>query len=185
MHYAGRMIALAVLTSWLIACSDTESKPPLSKSNPSVSKKIEVLDEGFGFRIEKVKKVESSLNENSEQTVSITIGSSRQNTFTLNLLRSNVKKGYRAQSKKLDNPEVVLSALWHGDRYVQSGTHDTVVNLKIRSVTPKTAVILFSGTLVNPATGGYLKINESMLRVEGDDLKELVYGQPFDMQDDT
>ena len=92
MHYARRMIALAVLTSWLMACSDTESKPPLSKSNLSVSRKIDVLGERFGFSIKQVEKVESSLNENGEQTVSVTIGSSRQNTFTLNLLRSNVKK---------------------------------------------------------------------------------------------
>ena len=185
MHYARRMIALAVLTSWLMACSDTESKPSLSKSNLSVSRKIDVLGERFGFSIKQVEKVESSLNENGEQTVSVTIGSSRQNTFTLNLLRTNVKKGYSAQSKQSDNPEIVLSALWDGDQYIQSERHDTVVNLKVRSVTPKTAVILVSGTLVNPATGGYLKLNTSMLRVEGDCLKELLSGQPFDMQNDT
>ncbi len=85
--------------------------------------------------------------------------------------------GYSVNSESFSRPEILLSTLWHGSRFIQSDQHRTTVSLTIGSITDREAVIHLSGTLVNPATGGYLTLSPSIITVQGAHLKVLVAEQ--------
>src|SRR3546814_3161977 len=71
------------------------------------------------------------------------------------------------------NSELDVSANWGGKYYVQSSKHPTEVTLKITSVTPTEAVIEFSAKLVNASSGEFLKLDNSVVKLEGEALEIL------------
>ena len=172
MERIGKVITLTALAYLLMACSEPDSYFSVKTSRSEQS-----LEEGFGVNLKQVKQVEAGFDSNGQPTVTIVIGSNRRSFFEVTLLRSNVKEGYTVHSRSLDHPDVMLSAVWNGDRYIQSSGHATSANLKIHSITPDKAVIYISGTLVNPTTHGFLILSPSMIRVQGEFLNQLLADQ--------
>lgn len=172
MEGIGKITAITALAYWLTACSEPQSHLSSKPSRP-----VQPLEEGYGVSFKQVQEVKSGYNAQGQPTVAIVLGANSRNSFEVILLRSNIKAGYAVQSRSVDHPEIMLSAEWDGDRYIQSAEHATSANLKIRSLTPEKAVIYVSGTLVNPSTSGLLTLSSSMVWVQGEFLEELLAEQ--------
>ncbi|MHC8403364.1 hypothetical protein ACYZTX_29015 [Pseudomonas sp. MDT1-17] len=174
MECIGKVLALIGLACVLMACSDTENNSAVMSGDTTLSRPVLNPGERVGINVKQVKRVVSKRNILGESTVSIVMGSNSPNLFELTLLRSNIRTGYSVNSERFSRPEILLSTLWYGSRFIQSNQHRTAVNLTMESINSQEAVIHVSGTLVNPATGEYLTLSPSIISVQGAYLKELV-----------
>ncbi|WP_414925764.1 hypothetical protein [Pseudomonas zeae] len=137
------------------------------------------LSQTATVHLKKAKRTIAGRNFDGEPTISLALGSNSRNHFELTLLRANLKEGYTVNSARLSRPEVLLSTQWYGTRYEQSVNHLTHVSLEITSLTEQEAVIVVSGTLVNPESGAHLTVSPSTISIRGAHLKQLLAGQTF------
>lgn len=162
MENAAKLIAVTFLSLFLVACGNSDkpqAKSTAKAAGLTINKAIHVSDG------------DSTLN--NQPAVTLYAGATDENYFEVTLYRSNVKAGYSATSSSASNPELSVSATWDGANYVQSSKHATEAALKITSITPTEAVAELSAKLVNPSSGKFLELQNSVVKVDGELLKRL------------
>ncbi|MHC8346618.1 hypothetical protein [Pseudomonas sp. RT6P73] len=148
-----------------IAASDDSGRHTVSVVTPTPARSIS---------FNQVKRVAPAFNAGGERTAFLLLSADDQTLLDIYLLRSTLKEGYSVQSHRCEKPEVEVRVQWRGRRFSQSSEHPTVVNLTIHSITPTEAIIDVSGTLINLATGTYVNVLSTGIRVSGENLKMLV-----------
>ena len=166
-----RFAAIPFLAYLLAAFTDQATVPAAKRTEASTE--LELFD-SIDIPIWQVKRVVRGVNTDGERIISILLGSSDCKLFDVSILRSNFREGYTVQSHSYNHSEIMMRAGWHGDRFVQSTKHPTVVSLTIQSITAKEAVFFISGTLVNPVTGNYITLPPSVFKVYGTYFKALL-----------
>ncbi|MHC8403350.1 hypothetical protein ACYZTX_28945 [Pseudomonas sp. MDT1-17] len=168
-----KFMAIIGLAYLLLTCGHVP-RLSIAGSEDAGGYSLSVLTPAPSISFNQVKHIAPAFNATGEPTVFVLLSSDDQTLLDVYLLRSAIKEGYSVQSHRSDRPEIELRAQWKGRRFSQSAEHPTIVNLTIQSITPTEAVIDVSGTLVNLATGAYLSVFSTGIRVSGEDLKTLV-----------
>ncbi|CAI8757617.1 hypothetical protein [Pseudomonas zeae] len=157
-------------------CTEIESPSPQptlpSASNSFSNNKI---TQPSPVSVKQVKRVLSGVNSLGQPSVSILVGSSKNQLFDITLLRSNIRPGYSVHSLSYSHPEIEIMTRWNGDLFTQSTKFPTSVELTIQSVSPQAAVLSFSSLLVNASTGGYVRLSPSLVTLTGKNLEELLH----------
>lgn len=104
--------------------------------------------------------------------VSIYISPDRRDFFAVTLDRANVTAGYYSVEDSVAN--FSIGASWAGDHYIQSLSRATYSTFVIRSLTSTKAVIELSAKLLSAASGKFLVLALSTIRIHSDLLYKLV-----------
>lgn len=155
MESAKKAIAIAISILALVAC-DAEQ----------VSHTVHISSDQVAL-------VSSGFMNGDRPGVSIYIGPDEFNFFDITLDRANVIQGYTVQDRRNNVENFSLTANWQGEHYAQSINHATYSSFTVRSLSSTEAVIELSGKLLSVASGTFLVLEPSTVKIRGELLKNL------------
>lgn len=156
MDNAKKVMASAIFTVFLTACD----------SNEQASRNVRVASDQVALV--------SSFWHGDQREVSIFIGPNEYDFFDITLERVNVEAGYSVVDKRNHIANFSITANWGGEHYIQSAHPATYTTFTIHSLTATEAVIELSANLLSMASGKFLALSPSTVKIEGELLKELV-----------
>jgi hypothetical protein len=118
--------------------------------------------------------VSGNVNEKGKSVVRLLIGPNDLNYFSITLDRARIKKGHALKKIRGSLYDFTMSAEWKGIGYDESVVHPTYVNFETYSISDKEAILKVSAKLVSVASGKFLTLLPSTIKIEGEPLKKLV-----------
>jgi hypothetical protein len=170
MRTPSKLFATAVL-ALLVSCDGTD----VTKISENMSRtQAEEKPEHRRIHVDKVLGVSRSINNNGKAAVTMMIGPNDFNYFSIMMDRSSAKGGVALKEVRGNLINLTLRAKWQGTPFEESTIHPTYANVEVLSVSDTAAVIKVSAKLVSVATGRYLTLMPSTIKLEGDPLKQFM-----------
>lgn len=174
MEINGKNITVSILALLLCACGGEEHKPTPKGESAVAERRLTGWLDRFSVTGEKVRVGSDKFALAGQPAVSIHVGTDNNMLLDIYLQRVHFLQGNRVHTKSANNPELAMTAIWQGLKYVESDTHPTYATVLIRSITSEKVVFHVSARLVNPETGRLLNLSRSVVNIKGQDLKAVL-----------